>query len=239
MELYTPNELVVVAVIDSGVDFTHPEFLTLQDGEVVDVRFYPNIGEGSQDDDIDNDENGFTDDHTGWDFIDDDNLPIDENGHGTLVASIIAALGNNGEGGAGIAPFTLISPIRAFDDFGGGITVDIFIESTKYVANLGIKIINASFGGPEKSQCEQDQVGWLEDQGILLVAAAGNGGQDQIGDNNDLLPQYPASYAGENVISVAAIDQNGELARFSNFGEKSVDLARIFRKKSIVDMLNC
>lgn len=225
MDIFDPQEDVIVAVIDTGVEFTHPEFLTIISESVVDFSIFFNIGEAEAENGIDDDGNGFIDDAFGWDFFDDDALPLDEHGHGTLVASIIAALNNNDIGGTGVSPTAIILPLRGFDDFGEGLTTTIFVESTTYAASMGARVINASYGRPTFNTVEQLQVSWLEDQDILLIAAAGNGGTDSQGDDNDIIPFYPASYSGENVISVAAIDQNGDLANFSNFGATSVDIA--------------
>jgi len=224
IDLYTSDEQVIVGVIDTGMGIDHPEFLTTE--PALRVSFFRNFAEGGDINGVDDDQNGYIDDAIGWDFFDNDNLPLDENGHGSLVSSIIAGLDGNNEGGTGIAPNTLILPIRAFSDFGQG-SVASFVEASDYAVSLGAKIINASYGNPNFSFTELLQIVQLWDQGVLLVAAAGNGGADKLGDNNDESPIYPASYnlfAG-NVISVAAIDQSGSLTRFSNFGIGNVDIA--------------
>ena len=104
-------------------------------------------------------------------------------------------------------------------------SVSIFVSTTIYAESRGARIINCSFGGSPFTDTEQYQIKWLGDKGILVVCAAGNGGDDLRGDNNDIDPQYPASYDGENIISVAAVQQRGRLTYWSNFGIQNVDIA--------------
>ena len=221
-EILDARAIVGVAVIDTGVAIDHPEFLDLETG---DFRSLANFQEGDGVQSIDDDSNGYVDDVIGWDFVDDDNVPLDENGHGTLVASIISGLGDNGELGTGVAPLAFMLPIRLFDDFGSASDVADICAATTYAESRGVRIINCSFGGFPFSSTELAQIEWLRDREVLLVCAAGNGGEDRIGDDNDQLPQYPSSYDVANIISVAAIDQAGELSTFSNFGLQSVDIA--------------
>lgn len=206
---------VIVAVIDSGISLDHPDIIGATWTNDNDITF---------DDGVDDDENGFVDDFVGWDFYDNDNLPLDENGHGTLVASIIAGEMNNDVPGVGAAPGAQIMALRAADDFGSlGFPIianSNVIGASTYAAGSGARIINASFGGPAYSASVEAQIEWLDAQGVLFVAAAGNSGQD-----NDAYPIYPASYATGNIISVAAVDQSGGLATFSNFGARTVDIA--------------
>lgn len=223
MEIYRGEEYTVVAVVDSGVALDHPEFLT--PGPEPITSLFVDLDEFQGVVGADDDGNGFIDDVLGWDFFDDDNVPLDEHGHGTLVASIIGGIGSNGAGGEGIAPHAEILPIRILNDFNRGNIVSDFIAASTYAQRQGARIINCSFGGSSFSLLEQLQVLWLAENDIILVCAAGNGGTDGRGDSNDLVPQYPASYGGESIISVAAVDQHGRLAPFSNFGLRSVDLA--------------
>jgi subtilisin family serine protease len=208
----------VVAVVDSGIAFDHPELLFRTWGNVPEVLGLTGVDDG----------NGYIDDSVGWDFFDDDELALDEHGHGTLVASVVAGEPQNDEGGAGVAPIALVMPLRVLDDFNRGAwgaSVADVTDATTYAANNGAKIINLSLGGSPFSATELLQFQWLDSHGVLVVAAAGNGGNDGIGDSNDVAPFYPASYAVENIISVVAIDRSGQLARFSNRGVTSVDLA--------------
>ena len=100
-----------------------------------------------------------------------------------------------------------------------------FWTGTSYAAQNGARIINASFGGPISSSFESAQIDWLNTQGVLVAAAAGNGGSDFVGDDNDVTPTFPASYPQPNIVSVAAVDRSGKLTTFSNFGALSVDIA--------------
>jgi subtilisin family serine protease len=211
--LFSGSQDIVVAVIDTGVAFDHPEFVG---------KLWVNPDETL--DGIDNDGNGYIDDIFGWDFYDNDNLALDENSHGTLVASLIAASSGNGEGGVGVSSRVKVMPLRAGNDL-GSFTTTAIIEAFTYAGNKGAKIINASFGGPYYSSPTYSIIQWLGSKGVLVVAAAGNGGSDRKGVNNDITPLYPASYALDNIISVAAIDQEGRLATFSNYGPLSVHIA--------------
>jgi subtilisin family serine protease len=221
MELYTGTEEIIVAIVDTGVAIDHPEIL-------------PNVWRNPLEDmdlfnSIDEDNNGYEDDAFGWDYFDGDPLPLDEHGHGTLIASIIAGKQDNNLIGTGIAPNAKIMALRVADDFGsfGNVFVATlnFLLATTYAAENGAKIINASFGGGSPNVFELEQLEWLHEQNVLFVAAAGNGGSDRLGDNNDQDPIYPASYDSPNIISVAAIDRTGGLASFSNYGANLVDVA--------------
>jgi subtilisin family serine protease len=172
---------------------------------------------------VDDDGNGYVDDVLGWDFVGGDSDPSDYYFHGTHVAGTIAALGNNGTGITGVNWYASIMPLRIFGAFGYGDTAKA-IEAILYAANNGAKVINASWGGGGFSQALYDAISYANDAGCLFVAAAGNGGDDGIGDDNDQIPFYPASYGLPNIISVAATDHNDDLASFSNYGATSVDV---------------
>ncbi len=218
MTIFTGFSEVVVAVIDSGVAYLHPD---LQASAVIN-NFDPLDG-------LDNDESGYIDDTLGWDFFDNDNNPFDENGHGTLVASIISAENNNNIGITGISPTARILPIRIFNDFNRGnipiLGISDLIFALNYALIQNARIINLSLGGLEFSFTEKLAFDLLDEAGILVIASAGNGGFDGIGDDNDSEPIYPASYTSPNIISVAALDRSGRLAYFSNYGRNSVDIA--------------
>jgi len=199
----------VIAVIDTGVDYNHPDLsgnIWANPGEVA--------GNG-----LDDDQNGYVDDLRGWDFVDDDNDPMDVVGHGTHVAGTIAAVGNNNIGVTGVCWQAKIMPVRALDAFGAGTDADI-IAAIGYAVTKGAKVINASFGGPDYSQAQYDALANANSAGVLFVVAAGNEGA-----NNDTTPSYPASYNLPNIISVAATDQNDNLSNFSNYGATSVHVA--------------
>ncbi|HXX54038.1 MAG TPA: S8 family serine peptidase [Thermodesulfovibrionales bacterium] len=221
-DITTGSSSVVIAVIDSGIDYNHPDFV----GTAGLGNIWTNPGETCSDG-IDHDGNGFINDCRGWNFVDDNNNPMDDFGHGTHVAGIIGAAGNNSLGIAGVMWQVKLIPLKILDSTGTG-TVSDSISAIQYVvtnASKGIKVINASYGGFTFSQAEFDAISGANAQGILFVAAAGNGDPTAcaelatcIGLNSDLTPTYPASYNILNVISVAATDQNDMLASFSNFG---------------------
>jgi subtilisin family serine protease len=155
----------------------------------------------------------------GYDFVDDDNDPMDANGHGTYVAGTIGAVGNNNVGVTGICWTASLMILRAFDAFGYA-TTDKIISAMAYARTNGAKIINASYTGSGFSQAESEEISNLNTAGILLIAAAGNEAAD-----NDVVPSYPASYGLPNIIAVAATDEPDHLAPFSNYGRNSVHVA--------------
>lgn len=212
-DITTGSEEVVVAVLDSGVSISHPETNT---------NIWVNSAEQNGADGEDDDDNGYVDDIYGWDFWDNDATPEDYNNHGTHIAGTIAALGDNNAGITGVNWNARIMALRI-----GGVvgTVGNAAEAILYAADNGAHIINASWGGSEFSQTEHDAIEYADDHGVLLVAAAGNGEDDLVGDDNDETPEYPASYNLPNIISVAATDQDDALAEFSNYGTTSVHIA--------------
>jgi len=214
-DIDTGSSTTIVAVLDTGADYTHPD---------LSANIWSNTGETSCSDGVDNDANGYTDDCNGWDFWADDNDPSDFHSHGTHVAGIIGAVGNNSTGVAGVNWTTKIMALRV-GGVSGAISTSAELSAISYAVANGAKIINASFGATVFDQLEYDAIKTAGEAGVLFVAAAGNGGIDSIGDNNDLLPPYPASYDLSNIISVAATDQNDNLAGFSNYGPVSVDVA--------------
>ena len=216
---------VVVAVIDSGVDVSHPDLVN---------NIWKNPGETSCTDGKDNDGNGFVDDCTGWNFADNNNMPLDNLGHGTHVAGIVGAMGNNGIGITGVMWNVQIMPLKFITDLGADVcgpgvdfcgSVGDEVAAIQYAVANGAKIINASFGSNAFSQAEFDAINAANSAGLLFIAAAGNGSLDGLGDNNDLTPSFPANDQLPNIISVAATDQNDMRASFSNFGPNSVHVA--------------
>lgn len=199
---------VVVAVSDTGVAYNHSD---LRAQMWTNTRETPGNG-------VDDDGNGHIDDVRGWDFVGKDNDPADEQGHGTHVAGIIGAEGNNSVGISGINWRVTIMPVRFLDASGRGDTL-AGVETILYAAKNGAHIINASWGSTSGSSALFDAIKFAHDKGVLFVAAAGNSTTD-----NDSRAHYPSSYDVPNVIAVAATEQGSGLAYFSNFGAADVDL---------------
>jgi len=203
---------IVVGVIDSGVDYNHPDL-------AANIWTNPDEIAGNL---MDDDSNGYIDDVRGWDFAFNDNNPMDVDGHGTHVAGTIAATGNNNLGVIGVAwDKAKIMPLRFLDDTGSGATSNAIL-AIDYAVAENVKITNNSWGGliPIPSQALEDAITAFEENGGLFVAAAGNSSL-----NTDLVPAYPASYPNPSIISVAATDHKDILAYYSNYGKNSVDLA--------------
>jgi len=208
-EFTTGSKNIVIAVIDSGVDYTHPDLKN---------QMWKNTGE-IPDNQIDDDNNGYVDDVMGWDFESNDNDPMDEHDHGTLVAGAIGAEGNNNLGISGINWQVQLMPVRFINAQGAGSTANAIL-AIKYAIQNGAKISNNGWGGASFSQSLFDAIQLANEQGHLFVAAAGNDALD-----NDKSPHYPSSYNLPNIISVAALDHLDKLASFSNFGLTRVDIA--------------
>ena len=212
----SPN--TVVAVIDTGVDYTHPDLAanmwTAPSAFTVDIDGTPvTCAAGTH----------------GFNAILRTCDPMDDHNHGTHVAGTIGALGNNLLGVVGVNWTTRIMGIKFLDADGGGSIADAIsgiqfaIEARQAFAASGaadIRVLSNSWGGAGFSQALLDEINAARDANMLFVAAAGNSSF-----NNDLLPTYPASYTAENMITVAASDNFDELAWFSNYGEQSVHLA--------------
>ncbi|MFZ0751321.1 MAG: S8 family peptidase, partial [Pyrinomonadaceae bacterium] len=206
---------VVVALLDSGVDYTHPDLAR-------NIWRRPGIIIAYQDEDLTPD--GPIDDVNGLNLLEDTGDPMDDNGHGTHCAGIIGAEGGNEIGVAGVNWTVKIMPLK-FMDAEGVATVRDAIEAINYVINrkragVNVRVISSSWGTMAKSRALEDVIRRAGEEGILIVAAAGNASSD-----NDAKPHYPGSYDLNNVISVAALNRNDELTTFSNFGATSVDIA--------------
>jgi subtilisin family serine protease len=210
----TGSRSVVVAVIDSGIDFNHPDLAANIWTNPLEVA-----GNGRDDDG-----NGYVDDVHGWDFVDNDNLPQDGFWHGTFVSGIIGAVGDNALGGSGVCWQVSILPVRFQGNTGMGYA-GAAVSALNYVTQLkreGIPIVatNISWGGLLGLSGAVDTA--IRDQvaaGITVVAAAGNDGSD-----TDLVPRYPASFTSDGMITVAATDPADALAGFSNYGATSIDI---------------
>lgn len=172
----------------------------------------------------DEDRNGVVNDTWGWDFWNNDRDPTDDHGHGTHTAGTVGAVGNNRRGVSGVCQTVRMAAVKIASS-NGSLATSTAISGINYCVATRIKVSNHSWGGPGYSQSLANAIGAARNAGHLLVCAAGNGGSDSRGDNNDTTPTYPAGYNFDNVISVAAVDSRGALATFSNFGPTSVDLA--------------
>jgi subtilisin family serine protease len=211
---------VTVAVIDTGIDYTHPDLAS---------SIWTNPGEipGNN---IDDDRNGYIDDLHGWDFFNNDNAPLDDNGHGTHVAGIIAAAGDNALGVAGVAWGAKVIALKFLGADGTG-TLSGAIAAINYATTMrktygvNVRVTNNSWVTDGYSSALYDALRSAGATGILTVAAAGNGGADYVGDDNDATPLYPASFALDSVISVGATDHADALASFSNYGATTVHVA--------------
>ncbi len=208
----TGSEDVVVAVLDSGVDYAHEDLRGNMWMRPASMAPYHDS------------ELGTVDDENGYSAIEGIPDPMDENGHGTHCAGIIGAEGENNLGIAGVNWNIKIMPLKFMNSGGFGTTKDA-IEAINYVidrkkAGVNVRVISASWGSTQKSRALEDVIRKAYENDILFVAAAGNATTD-----NDRRPHFPSSYNVPNVISVAALDRNDQLARFSNYGVKSVAIA--------------
>jgi subtilisin family serine protease len=214
-DVTTGDPGVVVALLDSGVNYNHPDLAP---------NIWANPGEtgaGRETNGIDDDGNGFVDDHRGWDFgfgdetPGNDNDPMDNLGHGTHTGGTIAAAGDNGIGIIGVGPETTLMPVKV-GDF--DLSVATSIRGIRYADLMGADIVNMSYGGWPRSQAEQDAIRAADE--TLFAISAGNFGSDL-----DRRSIYPCDYSAKNIVCVAASTDRDRLAGFSNYGSRSVDLA--------------
>jgi subtilisin family serine protease len=221
---------IIIAILDSGVQIDHPD---LRDNIWRNIDEVPENG-------IDDDRNGFIDDVNGWDFVNNtaDPAPKFKDGfteagilHGTIVAGIAAASGNNAAGVTGIAWRSKIMPLKVLDDAGAGNTNNV-IKAIDYAINNGADVINLSFVGPGFSRSLEIAIKRAYDAGVIVVAAAGNEQGEGKGHSLDDTPMYPVCHDGFNdgvkenrVIGVAATDTIDQKAIFSYFGFNCVDIA--------------
>jgi subtilisin family serine protease len=213
-DIATDSSDMVVGVIDTGVDYTHPDLAD---------NIWTNPGETAGDG-IDNDGNGYIDDIHGYDFVNNDGDPMDDNSHGTHVSGTIAGRGNNSTGVAGVNWSGQIMGVKWIAGDGFGDTFDAIqaVEYTTIMKNnygVNINLTNNSWRIPAYSQGLSDAIAASGSAGQLFIAAAGNYEQD-----TDTDPMYPAAYNLDNIISVAATDRNDNIALFSNYGATTVDL---------------
>jgi len=218
---------VVIAIIDSGIQINHPDLAG---------NIWKNIDEIPANG-IDDDRNGFIDDSNGWDFINNlpDPSPKFEEGfteagvlHGTIVAGVAAAIGNNNTGITGVTWKTSIMPLRVLNDKGEGRTSEV-VRAVDYAIANGADIINFSFVGFGYSKALAEAIKRAYDAGIIIVAAAGNEQEEGEGYNLDSTPMYPVCHDGNNgenmIIGVAATDTLDQKTNFSSYGFSCVDIA--------------
>jgi subtilisin family serine protease len=207
-DVTTGDSSLVVGVIDTGIDWVHPDLA---------ANVWTNPGEipGNG---LDDDGDGYVDDVHGYDFVNRDGDPMDDHGHGTHVSGTIAAVGNNGLGIAGVCWRTKIMGLKFLGASGSGNTADA-IEALQFAIDHGVRITNNSWGGGPRSQALADMLAAAGASGMLIVVAAGNSGADL-----DALPSYPSSYPTPEMIVVAATDKNDALASFSDYGRLTVDI---------------
>ncbi|NQV90363.1 S8 family serine peptidase [Candidatus Uhrbacteria bacterium] len=221
-DIETGSEKTIVAILDAGFDLDHEDLIG---------QYWRNEDEIGNDS-VDDDQNGFEDDLIGWDFVDGDTDPssvIYEGvrdsvaSHGTVIAGIIGATANNGLGIAGINWDVRIMPLRVLNEFGAGSTADVR-RAIVYAVENGADVINLSFTFSQTDVRLRDTIEWAHDQGVVIVAAVGNGNKDL---NTEMI--YPACFdheIGRNiVIGVTATDVQDQKASFSNFGSRCTDIA--------------
>lgn len=215
---HTGSGSIIVATLDTGVDYGHPDLA---------ANIWMNAADPQ--DGRDNDGNGYVDDVRGWNFVAKNNDPLDDDtsfSHGTHVAGVIGAVGNNAMGVSGINWSVRIMPLKVLNGDGIGALTDI-IAAIDYAIAKGAKVINASYTYPQgcvtlpsgPSTFEREAIERARDAGVVFAAAAGNYSCD-----NNIYPFYPASHPVANILSVAATDSGDRLVAFSNAGEHSVYL---------------
>ena len=211
------GEGVVIAVVDTGVYYNHPHLSP-------NIFTNPRESHGSQGNNRDDDGNGFKDDYAGWDFYNGDAYPIDDNGHGTHVAGLAASTY------MGVAPKAKILPVKVMSSSGSG-DLGTITAGIIYAIERGADIVNLSLGGGATTVITNEirelinSVKFANSKDTLVVAAAGNGGNDGVGDCNDESPVYPANIQSENMLTVASVDRYNRMTNYSNFGAGSVHVA--------------
>jgi thermitase len=208
-DIETGSDKMLVAIIDTGIDFNHPD---LKD------NLWTNEAEANGVAGVDDDNNGVIDDIHGYNAITDDGDAMDDQGHGSHCAGTIGARGDDGKGIVGVNWNTRLMAVKFLDSNGSGSLEDA-LKAIDYATKMGAKVMSNSWGGGGFSQTLFDAIKRSNEAGALFIAAAGNDGS-----NNDSRPSYPASYDVPNLIAVAAVDNKGAKASFSNYGKRSVHL---------------
>jgi len=194
----TGSQSSVIGVIDSGIDFTHPDLI---------------------DNEWTNDNPGAEADVHGWDYITDSNVIRDEQGHGTAIAGIIAAAGNNATGITGVMWQASLMSLRVLDNTGTG-DISNAVEAIDYAVSHGAQVINLSWGTTGNSQILKDAIERAMRRGVVVVCSAGNNGQDV-----DSTPYYPASFGSRDLLAVASTDNFDQLTAWSDYGRRNVTVA--------------
>lgn len=202
----TGSRDIKVAVIDTGIDYRHPDLKNQMDVNTAELNGKPGV---------DDDGNGYVDDIYGYDFANKDGDPMDGHSHGTHCAGVIGA-SHDGKGIAGVMGQVKLIGIKFLSDKGSGETIDA-ISSIEYAVRRGVHVMSNSWGGGEYSEALKEAISHANDAGIVFVAAAGNSSA-----NNDSKPTYPANYDVPNVITVGSYQASGTASSFSNYGVKSV-----------------
>jgi subtilisin family serine protease len=183
------SHAIRIAIIDTGVDFNHPDLI------------------------------GNVDSENGFDFVHNIKGGMDDHGHGTHCAGTIGAVHDNKLGVAGVMAEVTIIPVKFLDSTGSG-SLELAVKAIDYATELNVDLMSNSWGGGGRSEALFEAIKRASDKGIIFTAAAGNSNS-----NNDTIPSYPASYESPNIISVAALTAQNELANFSSFGRNTVNIA--------------
>ncbi len=215
---------VVVAVVDTGIDYTHPDLrdlLWVNPGETgyweppPEFRAQGITCRDKSCNGIDDDGDGFIDDVVGWDFVHDVPLPYDNHGHGTHISGIVASTAAAGLASGTNCQRVQIMPLKYYDNSGAGFNnLANTVRAIQYAVKQGAQIINYSGGGSDPAASEKAAIAEANKKGILFIAAAGNDGH-----NNDQVPYYPASYGLDNIVGVASLNKQNQLLPSSNFGK--------------------
>ncbi|HRO67363.1 MAG TPA: S8 family peptidase, partial [Pseudobdellovibrionaceae bacterium] len=209
-DIETGNQDLIVAIIDTGIDYNHPDLVD---------NMWVNEAEANGLPGVDDDGNGVVDDIHGFNAINNSGDPMDDNGHGTHCAGTIGAKGNDGKGIVGVAWNVKLMGSKFLSASGGG-TLEGAVRAIDYATRMGAKVLSNSWGGGGFSQALFDVIQRSNEAGNVFVAAAGNSRS-----NNDSAQSYPANYDVPNIISVAAVDRAGKLASFSSYGKNKVHVA--------------
>ena len=198
-DVLTSASNIVVAVIDSGIRYTHEDLAS---------NMWINPVDGSH----------------GWNAVASNNIPLDDNGHGTQVSGVLGAVGNNGTGVVGVAWQVQMMACKCLNSSGVGSDSDL-ITCIDFACTNGTRIINASVAGPNFSSAVSNAITGARAAGIIFVAAAGNGTPPNPGTDDDVIPAYPACYQIDNIVPVAYTTDTDDLGQFSNYGATNVALA--------------